>query len=988
MKKLLFFICIFLSKLTFSQTITIDAATFPFAACSGQNITVNFTPAGGATGPFTVELIENFSNQGGQFCGPPVNASTVKTSVSTSTNSASFTIPSGLFSESGGGPPTYCNFMRWYEIKVYNSSVSSVNLGITLFTTCTPVMAPKMSPVSICSGKSIDVKWMSSGANVANIYTVELSGINGNFTTPTTLGTLIGSNTDGLKTLTVTTPAGLVSGQGHLVKVKSSNPVNEKTFALNLKQVSECGPVQAIIVPASLCSGATSTVSYTLDDVFQAGNVFTAELSNQSGSFASPTTIGSITSQTATSFPITLPVNLTHSGGYYVRIIASLPSLGSPYTSPNSSNIQIGLPTPLIYLNPSNVCENGQISLELSTSSFQPEANYTFVWNKNGTNVNALNQSTSPQTNYEYFLRTPPQNSDAGIYSVTVSRNSDACAATSNTTNVTIAPAPSPPTTSPITVISGNTASLTASGCAGSLTWYSSITGNSVNSTTPELTQQTTYYVSCQASTHPYCISTRTPLVISVDATNAPNAPILTASDNNFCAGSVTNPKITAAGCTGIVRWYFRDIQNTSFNLMETDNVAPFEYNISNGTSRVYAADCRENNVLSTTRSELTVTVKPVPSSPSLDPNYLTINSGSNVLHNIYSSNCLGGIVNWYDASTGGNLLFTGSPYNITNVTSNYGIFASCTINGCESTSRSSGSVNVQTSGVASPGFFANPSEICGSGTATLTALGCTQGIVNWFTFANSIYTSVGTGQTFSTPSLAHTGSNSSVNFQYYADCTIGPTTSSKTSKTIYVYKAPTTPSANQPTIACNTSATLTATNCSSSNNFYLRWYETANATTWINSGTTFTTPNLSATTIYYLECYNSSSSSCASIRVPITVTVGCTPPAAPLISSNLTTVCGGTGINLSATGCANTVNWSDGGVGAIRNNVIFNTSVSLTATCNNGQSSANSNTLNIVVNPKPNLVITNPAPLSPPNTINITLAAVTLGSTLHGGHT
>ena len=985
MKKLLLFFGIVLANVCLGQSITIDDST-PWTSCSGQTIPVNFTPSGGVTGPYTVQLIEYFSNQGGQYCGPYVNETIIKYTTTTNTNSANILIPNGLISETGGGPPTYCNYMRWYTIKVSNSSNVYANSSLAISSNCNSVMSPKMNPASICPGKAIDVKWVSYGVNAANIYTVELSGAYGNFSSPTALGTLSGSNADGIKTINVTVPTGLTYGNGYMIKVKTSDPVNEQTFGLTLKQASECGSIQYVVAVNNLCQGATSSVTYTLDDTFQAGNVFTAELSNEYGSFDNPITIGSISSQTANSIPITLPGNLLYNYSYRIRVLASLPSSGTPYISPNSGYFTIGIPNPQLQNSSYNFCENALFSVSAYTGSYQPEIGFTFNWKKDGNDVDNLNQNNPVNENNEYFQRLSGQNSDAGVYSLSVTRNSDGCSASStyNTTAIYNA-APATPTTSTVTVLSGNTAVLTATGCTGTIYWYKTAIPSSNDFittgtyTTPELTQNTTYYAECNNST---CHSLRTPLLVTVDASNAPAAPTVSSSDNNFCSSSIQNPKLTASGCTGTVRWYYKNLTNPQYYLLETDSEAPYEYQFDNYSSKYYAADCRVNGILSTTKAELLITVKPVPSPPSPSPSYQTINSGSDVMNNIYGTHCLNGTVKWYDASSDGNLLFTGRTYSQSNVTSSYNVYASCTENGCESSSRNSANVNIQTSGVAAPSFFTENETICGNGTATIIALGCTQGTVNWYTYSNSVNTLVGTGQMYTTPTLNYNPSSSY--HEYYADCTIEGVTSSKNYKSIYVYEQPGTPSANQPSIACNTSTTLTATGCNTNSPDYFEvyWYASETASNYLSYNTSFTTPILFATTTYYVQC---SDGYCKSQRVPITVTVGCTPPDAPEISSNLSVVCSGTGINLTATGCTNTVNWSDGGTGITRNNVIYNNSVTLTATCNNGLASANSNSLSITVNPRPSLIITNPASVSPPNTVDITQSSLTTGSTLNG---
>lgn len=758
-------------------------------------------------------------------------------------------------------------------------------------------------------------------------------------------------------------------------------------------------PIQSVSINTPVCNGSTKTVSYVLNDTFQAGNVFTAQLSDQNGSFTNPTTIGSITSQTATSISVNIPANLTYSSNYRVRVLATLTSGGTPYTSFGSPNFSIGL-NALGSLSGNNTyCENSLLSLTQYTYNFQPESNFTFTWKKNGSSVNSQNQSTNTNSNQESYVRNSTQASDAGSYTIVISRNSDGCSVESNPLVVSISTAPNPPTTSPITVVSGNTASLTASGCSGDIYWYNSLTaanGSYLGSgtyTTPELSQQTTYYAACRQNSGAYCYSSRTPLVVSIDATNAPNAPSLTASDNNFCQNSVQNPKITASGCNGIVRWYSKSTYaNDTYYVQETDTEAPYEFNINTYDTRYYAADCRENGVLSTTKSEILITVKPIPSSPSISPSYGNVNNGSTL--SLTATSC-SGIVNWYADNTTTTILATANTYTTPTLVNNdpdnslpYYLYNTCTVNGCESY-RNSASYYISTNSIIqSPvlTYTDNSSSVCSGNTKTILAHGCSNGTVQWYS-DYSTTTILATGNQYTTPTMTYNNSGSNT-FYYYADCTIGGNTSSRSSANIYVYKQPTTPSANQPTIACGATASLTATGCntSSPDYFSVYWYANATTTSSLSSSSIYITPNLSATTTYYVECRNSS---CASARVPITVTVSCTPPDAPVISASQTTVCAGSGVNLSATGCAGTVNWSDGGSGTSRTNVIFNASVSLSATCTVGsQTSGASNVLAITINPKPNLVITNPAAVSPPNTVDITLSAITVGSTLPSGTT
>ncbi len=72
---------------------------------------------------------------------------------------------------------------------------------------------------------------------------------------------------------------------------------------------------------------ASGTVNFTSTGTFTAGNVYTAQLSDAIGSFASPTTIGTLSSTANSgSISFTLPANLITGSGYMIRVISDSPS--------------------------------------------------------------------------------------------------------------------------------------------------------------------------------------------------------------------------------------------------------------------------------------------------------------------------------------------------------------------------------------------------------------------------------------------------------------------------------------------------------------------------------------------------------------------------------------------------------------------------------------------------------------------------------------
>lgn len=75
------------------------------------------------------------------------------------------------------------------------------------------------------------------------------------------------------------------------------------------------------------CGGASVSVSYTVDAPANAGNVFTAQLSNKNGSFATPINIGTLASTGSGTIAATIPQGTPTGIKYRIRVVASNPAV-------------------------------------------------------------------------------------------------------------------------------------------------------------------------------------------------------------------------------------------------------------------------------------------------------------------------------------------------------------------------------------------------------------------------------------------------------------------------------------------------------------------------------------------------------------------------------------------------------------------------------------------------------------------------------------
>lgn len=327
------FLVFFLSSFCFSgfsQTITTSAVSgSPF--CAGAAVNVPYTITGSFTGGnvFTAQL----SDAAGSFASPTA----IGTLAATTAGTISATIP---LTQAAG---------TLYRIRVVSSTpvITGTDNGANLTVTALGLSAPTISGSPFCAGSTFNITNNLANActfGAGNTFSVQMSNSAGSFASPTTIGSL--STTSG-GSISVTIPLNATAGAGYKIQVVSSSPVLTSA-ASSAFTITALGLSAPTVTGSPFCAGSTFNITNNLANActFGAGNTFSVQLSDAAGSFASPTTIGSLSTTSGGSISVTIPLTAAAGAGYKMQVVSSNPVLTSSASAAFTINaLGINAPT-------------------------------------------------------------------------------------------------------------------------------------------------------------------------------------------------------------------------------------------------------------------------------------------------------------------------------------------------------------------------------------------------------------------------------------------------------------------------------------------------------------------------------------------------------------------------------------------------------------------------------------------------------------------
>jgi hypothetical protein len=173
------------------------------------------------------------------------------------------------------------------------------------------------------------------------------------------------------------------------------------------------------ITGSPFCAGDPVSVSFTATGTANAGNTFTAQLSDSTGNFTGAINIGTLSSTTPATINAAIPFNTLHGNHYRIRVVSSDPVVTG---ADNGSDITIGM-------NPAIISPSGTVSMCKGSStvlSANADATISYQWLRNSAPITGATNQTFTATK-------------AGRYSVKETTNAG-CRDTSVSTTIKLLP--------------------------------------------------------------------------------------------------------------------------------------------------------------------------------------------------------------------------------------------------------------------------------------------------------------------------------------------------------------------------------------------------------------------------------------------------------------------------------------------------------------------------------------------------------------------
>jgi uncharacterized repeat protein (TIGR03803 family) len=361
---------------------------------------------------------------------------------------------------------------------------------------------------SYCAGQPVQIAYQSSSNFFStNILTVQLSGANGSFASPTNIGTLATVNSTGVINCII--PSAALAGSQYRVRVISSSPSNTgadngfdiylspQNFGLSYT-VSPGAALTAIPLAATFTNTTPNSSAYSFDLYFGDGTFIPNAPSVYEHVYinngAYQTAMVGIDLQSGCSDTLYDPSNSNH------NVIANA-------SNATSCNIAINVsPNGIV-----NACQGGQVQLNCATPAS------IYQWSRNGVILPGQNTNQINVT-------------QAGFYSITLF-DANGCPNTSNPVQVLFNnPAPALPVIS----LSGSSTNgcgstsgtLNASGNFSSYLWNTGQVANSIN-----ITSAGTYFVIGQGATG--CDAQSLPFNVSGNPIPIPEICVVTTTDDD-----------------------------------------------------------------------------------------------------------------------------------------------------------------------------------------------------------------------------------------------------------------------------------------------------------------------------------------------------------------------------------------------------------------------------------------------------------------------